>query len=520
MTQLEGKETELPKVFPSDFYYEPEQLVRPLQKWEISRDHLIFSDICGFDTSKRQVLQYLEDPKIGEHGGVILMTAGNVIQVLTLTEIDDGISSPILDRKYLFGYSGGGIGSIALHPNKKFFAVGEKGVKPNIYIYRYPELQVCRVLKNGTEFAYSSVQFSSDGKALASVGGNPDYLLTIWDWQNEQTILRCKAFGQEVFHVQFAPNDNGFLTTSGVGHVRFWKMASTFTGLKLQGDIGKFGKSELSDIESFCVLPDKKVLSGTERGVLLLWDGNFIKCEIYTETRNLPHEGAIQVVLYEPNDQQIVTAGKDGWIKWWDFDVIDHADVPQDDTVASLPTKREIFLGENIDIRAIVRAKDHYLVQDMAGAIHQVFMSTEDIRFNYLYSETGKITGIATSPFEHLAASCGKDGTVALWDYPRSTCLFKTSIQSSGASAITWVPSLSTSSSSSFSRQVAVGFEDGLLRIFCADLNQNKWIRTKVFKPHHKKIIRIDFAPNKQIIATSSEDGSFFLFQRKKKKMN
>ena len=30
---------------------------------------------------------------------------------------------------------------------------------------------------------------------------------------------------------------------------RFWTMANTFTGLKLQGEIGKFGTKELSDIE-------------------------------------------------------------------------------------------------------------------------------------------------------------------------------------------------------------------------------------------------------------------------------
>ena len=33
------------------------------------------------------------------------------------------------------------------------------------------------------------------------------------------------------------------------GHgCRFWKMATTFTGLKLQGQLGKFGRTELSDI--------------------------------------------------------------------------------------------------------------------------------------------------------------------------------------------------------------------------------------------------------------------------------
>jgi WD40 repeat protein len=132
-------------------------------------------------------------------------------------------------------------------------------------------LRVSRATPNETSSCVSDI--SQDGTKLASVGSSPDFLLTVWNWKEEETILRCKAFGQEVFNVEFAPYDAGFLTTSGTGHIRFWKMASTFTGLKLQGDIGKFGKSELSDIEAICVLPDKKVLSSTERGSLLLWDG-------------------------------------------------------------------------------------------------------------------------------------------------------------------------------------------------------------------------------------------------------
>ena len=36
-------------------------------------------------------------------------------------------------------------------------------------------------------------------------------------------------------------------------------MARTFTGLKLQGNIGKFGNEELSDVSGYADLPDGKV---------------------------------------------------------------------------------------------------------------------------------------------------------------------------------------------------------------------------------------------------------------------
>lgn len=58
-------------------------------------------------------------------------------------------------------------------------------------------------------------------------------------------------------------------------------MATTFTGLKLQGDLGKFGASELSDISGFVELPDGKVVTGSEYGKLLLWEGVFVKARGY-----------------------------------------------------------------------------------------------------------------------------------------------------------------------------------------------------------------------------------------------
>lgn len=54
------------------------------------------------------------------------------------------------DKKQFYSKDKGGIGSIAVHPNKKFFAVAEMGVFPNIYIYEYPSLKLYRILRKGT----------------------------------------------------------------------------------------------------------------------------------------------------------------------------------------------------------------------------------------------------------------------------------------------------------------------------------------------------------------------------------
>ena len=57
-------------------------------------------------------------------------------------------------------------------------------------------------------------------------------------------------------------------------------MACTFTGLKLQGSIGKFGNEELSDVSGYADMPDGKVESNK-----LLPD---LMSNTSTHTLNLP----------------------------------------------------------------------------------------------------------------------------------------------------------------------------------------------------------------------------------------
>ena len=147
-------------------------------------------------------------------------------------------------------------------------------------------------------------------------------MLTLWDWQREKILLRSKAFSQDVFAVAYSPNDAGRLLTSGSGHAKFWRMSGTFTGLKLQGQLGKFGGTELTDIAASCELPDGKVLSGTEAGHLLLWDGGLIKCEIMARGRKPMHTGMIEVCFLE--EGELITAGADGVIRVWDVEQMDN----------------------------------------------------------------------------------------------------------------------------------------------------------------------------------------------------
>merc|ERR1712232_962314 len=106
------------------------------------------------------------------------------------------------EKRFLHGRDNGGIGAITMSPDFSYMAVAEKSTStpPNVYIYRYRDLRLYRILRKGTTKGYASVQFSQHNKLhIATLGCLPDYLLSVWDWRNERLLLKCKAYGQDVF---------------------------------------------------------------------------------------------------------------------------------------------------------------------------------------------------------------------------------------------------------------------------------------------------------------------------------
>ena len=55
---------------------------------------------------------------------------------------------------------------------------------------------------------------------------------------------------------------------------------------------------ELSDITTFAELPDGKVISSTDVGALLMWEGNFIKFRVMRNSGHACHEGEVSHCSY------------------------------------------------------------------------------------------------------------------------------------------------------------------------------------------------------------------------------
>ena len=61
--------------------------------------------------------------------------------------------------------------------------------------------------------------------------------------------------------------------------------------MKLKGQLGKFGKIELSDVTAFVTLSDRKNVCGTDAGTILVWEGNLIKVVVKKDKDTPCHKG-------------------------------------------------------------------------------------------------------------------------------------------------------------------------------------------------------------------------------------
>ncbi|XP_041667527.1 cilia- and flagella-associated protein 44 [Cheilinus undulatus] len=522
ITQKEGYETENSTIklevkeeseqeFSPDVNYKYEDLhSRPFitPDSDIPENLLHLSHSFGYDSGRRGNLQLLDDR-------TLMFIAGNLLILLDIST---------KEQRYLRSCSGGGFGSIAAHPSKEYFAVAEKGNLPDIIIYEYPSLQPYRILKGGTAQAYSFVDFNRDGSLLVSVGSEPDYMLTLWDWKKEKVTI-FTDISREVYRISFSPYNPELLTSSGSDHIKFWKLAGAFTHLTLHGQMGYFGETAETDIDGYVELPDGKVVSGSVWGNLLLWEGNAIKVEICRKEGRSCHAGKVQPFALE--DGQLMTIGSDGVVRGWDFEVINSASSNGHSSKFEMEPMNEMVVGHNVSLSSVVKSSTPdsfvWFAQDSSGAIWKL-----DLSFTYttpdpecLFSfHAGPIKGLDVSRKSHLMATTALDRSIKVFDFLAKREL-TTSRFNQGGTALRWAPTLVNQSGG----LLVTGFEDGVVRLLelfnpqrlhlasgRSPVGDAKLRLKQAFKPHNATVTAVAYERNGEILATGSSDCTVFFF--------
>jgi len=211
-------------------------------------------------------------------------------------------------------------------------------------------------------------------------------------------------------------------------------MAQTFTGLKLQGEIAKYGQLEISDVTGFAELPDGKVVSGTEQGTLILWEGNLVKAHLVTNGKPLHPNATIELVMLEGD--HFITCGGDGFIKWWNFNDIENAEGDETPEVDITPVKEKQIIDTSnnntpANIVNMIKGNGIWLLGDARGKIWKMQMDS------LLYEEVthfhaGSINSLTLNSSNKSAVTVGEDGQVKLWDYIRDKEVYSRRFEGKG----------------------------------------------------------------------------------------
>lgn len=502
----------------------------------------------GIDSLRRNGLHALDDH-------ILLSAAGNAALFINTTS---GIITSFT------GPEDGGIGAVCVHPTRRFFVVCEKlPTKPMVYVMEYPSKAVYKKLADGAQRGFSACNFNSDGSMLATVGIEPDFVLTVWNWREQATILRNKAFSADVYSVAFNPFNDGLLVTSGMGHIKFWSMAQTFTGLKLQGAVGKFGRVEISDISAFITLADGKAVSGSENGSLLLWEGNLVKCELAriqpspdaavataespsASSSNSPssagaapapatpsnsnaqmarcHEGPVEVMHLIESGRIIMSAGYDGYVRYWSAEQVDAAENTGTDKATAIACLREYYVGDGVKAKCMTASPDgqHWFLLDASGAIRKVpYWGYESIvspvvstapptaseKMPLMRFNAGGLTAVATSPTDHTCITGGEDGTVRLLNYITKAEHYKVAFAGGAVLGLAFLQQCKNRQQHHGRNFLAV-FADGSVRLL--QRQRNTFTVLSEFRPHGSTVVAWALDASETQLYTFAHDQTAF----------
>ena len=132
------------KLMDEDYFYPENHLKKKLPPSKISGSLSEYHWCSGMDSFKRNNVKILSDDEI-------IFTSGSTYHIMNIDT---------LERRTFHASDEDGVGAIAVHPQKKFFAVGEKGKPPHIFIYEYPSLRLYRILDKGGERGFSCISWS------------------------------------------------------------------------------------------------------------------------------------------------------------------------------------------------------------------------------------------------------------------------------------------------------------------------------------------------------------------------
>ncbi|KAL7992619.1 hypothetical protein Chor_016875 [Crotalus horridus] len=251
---------------------------------------------------------------------------------------------------------------LAIHPLKDYVATGQVGRDCSTHIWDTETIKPLSVLKGYHQYGVCAVDFSADGKRLASVGIDDNHTVILWDWRKGDKLSAVRGSKDKIFVVKINPFTPDKLITAGIKHIKFWRRAGGgLIGKK--GYVGPVGKIDTM----MCAVygwTEEMAFSGTATGDVCIWRDIFLIKTVKA------HDGPL--FSMHALEKGFVTGAKDGIVALWDDSFERCLKTYAIKRTALAPGSKGLLLEDNPSIRAISLGHGHILVGTKNGEILEV----------------------------------------------------------------------------------------------------------------------------------------------------
>ncbi len=161
-----------------------------------------------------------------------------------------------------------------------------------------------RQIPNNEGIHGSKVQFSPNGEYLATIDAE-DSIARLWNLKG-QLLSELKGHQGRVYEVLFSPDGKYLVTKGQHGTARFWNLKGQPLNI-LKGHQG-----QISDVQ---FSRDGKLLATAEGdGTIRLWN---LQGQQFAVLKG--HQGAVYTVLFSSDGEHLATRGEDGTVRLWNL---------------------------------------------------------------------------------------------------------------------------------------------------------------------------------------------------------